>query len=320
MARAVVIGGSGHVGTYLVPRLVEAGFDVVNVARGRRQPYQPHGRWKSVETVILDREAEEKAGTFGRKVRDLKPDIVIDMICFTLDSARQLVEALQRPGRRTSSIAARSGSMARASRCRRPRCSRAVRSATTASRRRRSRPSSSARPARNGFPATIVHPGHIVGPGWAPLNPAGNFNPRVFTRLARGEELALPNFGLETVHHVHADDVAQVFMKAIANWSAAVGEAFHAVSPGAVSLRGYAETVSAWFGREARLKFLPFEAWKAHETPEDAAATFDHIARSPSSSIAKAERLLAYRPRYTSFEAVHESLAWLIKEGIVETG
>ena len=39
----------------------------------------------------------------------------------------------------------------------------------------------------NGFPATILHPGHIVGPGWAPLNPAGHFNPEVFARLARGE-------------------------------------------------------------------------------------------------------------------------------------
>lgn len=318
MARAVVIGGSGHVGTYLVPRLVEAGFDVVNVARGKRQPYQPHGRWKSVETVVLDREAEEKAGSFGRKVRDLNPDIVIDMICFTLDSAKHLVEALKgRVGHflHCGTIWVHGPS---------------VTVPTTEMQARRPFGNYGTQKAAieafligearaNGFPATVVHPGHIVGPGWAPLNPAGNFNPRVFTRLARGEELALPNFGLETVHHVHADDVAQVFIKAIANWSAAVGESFHAVSPGAVSLRGYAETVSAWFGREARLKFLPFEAWKAHEIPEDAAATFDHISRSPSSSIAKAERLLAYRPRYTSFEAVHESLAWLIKEGIVET-
>ncbi|GAG65857.1 unnamed protein product, partial [marine sediment metagenome] len=63
------------------------------------------------------------------------------------------------------------------------------------------------------FPATVLHPGHIVGEGWAPLNPAGHFNPEVFTKLARGRELVLPNLGLETVHHVHADDVAQVFIK-----------------------------------------------------------------------------------------------------------
>ena len=69
----------------------------------------------------------------------------------------------------------------------------------------------------------------------------------------------------------------------------------------------------------ARLKFLPYEAWKTHEAPEEAAATWEHIARSPSSSIAKAERLLAYRPRYTSFEAVREALGWLIEQGVVKT-
>jgi nucleoside-diphosphate-sugar epimerase len=125
---------------------------------------------------------------------------------------------------------------------------------------------------------------------------------------------------METVHHVHADDVAQVFMKAIQNWSAAVGESFHAVSPAAVTLRGYAETVAAWFGHEANLKFLPWPEWKAAETIEDdATATWEHIARSPSCSIVKAETLLGYRPRYTSLEAVREAVTWLIGQGMVKT-
>ena len=96
MARAVVIGGSGHVGTYLVPRLVEAGFEVVNVSRGERKPYTPHAAWKEVRTVVADRDGGGKGGTFGQRIRELKPDIVVDMICFTLDSARHLVEALRR--------------------------------------------------------------------------------------------------------------------------------------------------------------------------------------------------------------------------------
>ena len=77
MSRVVVIGGSGHVGTYLVPRLVSAGFEVVSVSRGQRLPYQPNGAWKFVRTVTLSRETEENAGAFGRKIRDLRPDIVI---------------------------------------------------------------------------------------------------------------------------------------------------------------------------------------------------------------------------------------------------
>ena len=63
-------------------------------------------------------------------------------------------------------------------------------------------------PARR-LPATVLHPGHLVGSGWPPINPAGNFNPGVFANLRGGRSVRLPNFGLETLHHVHADDVAQ---------------------------------------------------------------------------------------------------------------
>jgi nucleoside-diphosphate-sugar epimerase len=163
-----------------------------------------------------------------------------------------------------------------------------------------------------------LHPGHIVGPGWAPLNPAGHFNPGVFSRLARGESLALPNLGLETVHHVHADDVAQAFMQALAYRSNAVGESFHVVSPAALTLRGYAEAVAAWFGRPAQLEFLPWPEWRTTVSAEEAEATWDHIAHSPNCSITKAGRLLDYRPRYSSLQAVAEAVDWLIGRGVVQ--
>ena len=319
MTRAVIIGGSGHVGTYLVPRLVEAGFEVINVTRGKREPYQPHAAWGSVRTVIADREAEEKAGTFGAKIRDLKSDIVIDMICFTLDSAKHLAGALRGNVQHflhAGTIWVHGPSVAPPTTEMQPRkpfgeygIQKAAIEAYLLDEARRS-----------GFPATIAHPGHIVGPGWDPLNPAGHFNCAVFTTLALGKEMALPNFGLETVHHVHADDVAQMFMKAIANRSASVGEAFHTVSPAAVTLKGYADAMGAWFGRETKLKFLPWAEWKASQTSaDDAQATWEHVARSPCHSIAKAERLLGYAPRYTSFEAVQEAVTWLIAKGAVKT-
>jgi nucleoside-diphosphate-sugar epimerase len=314
--RVVVIGGSGHVGTYLVPYLVEAGHEVINLSRSQRQPYRAHGSWKSVRQVVADREAEDSARTFGPRVRDLKPDAVIDMICFTLDSARQLTEALN-------------GQVQHFLHCgtiwvhgpgvevpvteqqpRRPFGEYGIQKAAI-----EVYLLDQAR--RHGFPATLLHPGHIVGPGWAPLNPAGNFNPQVFEKLAHGEELALPNIGMETVHHVHADDVAQSFMKALANWNAAVGESFHVVSPAALSLRGYAEAVAGWFGQPANLRYLPWDEWRATVSPEDAGATWDHIAHSPNCSIAKAQRFLDYRPRYSSLQAVYESVQWLIENQVI---
>ncbi len=109
-----------------------------------------------------------------------------------------------------------------------------------------------------------------------------------------------------------------MFMRAISTRSAAIGEAFHTVSPRAVSLRGYAEAVATWFRREAWLEYEPWMAWKEKQAAEDAAATWEHISRSPSSSIEKAQRLLGYAPRYTSFEAVFESLEWLVRTGVVK--
>jgi nucleoside-diphosphate-sugar epimerase len=317
MARVIVIGATGHVGTYLVPLLVEAGHEVVAISRGRAEPYRAHRAWQNVEIRQMDREALEKAGNFGKEILALKGEIVIDKICFTLESARQLVEALSGHVSHflhtgtiwthgTSAIVPTPEDAPK-----RPFGDYGVQKAAI-----ERYLLEKARMER--FPATLIHPGHIVGPGWNPLNPAGHFNPAVFSTLARGGTLALPNFGLETVHHVHADDVAGLFMAAITNWSASVGESFHAVSDKALTLRGYAEAMSAWFGKEPKLEFLPYERWAESQTPEDGQATWEHIARSPNCSMEKARRLLGFQPRHSSLQAVQEAVEWLIANGRVE--
>lgn len=315
--RVVVIGGTGHIGTFLTPRLVEAGYAVSNVSRSVRKPYQAHGAWAKVEQVILDRAAEEASGTFGKRILELKPDVVIDLTCYTQESARALVDALR--GRvqqfvHCGTIWVHGPSIevpVTEEQPRRPLGEYGCRKAAIEA--------DLLKEARiHGFPATILHPGHLVGPGWVPLNPAANFNPRVFADLAQGKEVCLPNFGRESVHHVHADDVAQAFVQSLAHRSSALGESFHVVSPGALSLSGYAESVAGWFGQEARLRFLPWEEWRTTVSAKEAQVTWDHIARSPNCSIRKAQRLLDYQPRYRSLEAVRESVLDLIARRIIE--
>ena len=104
----------------------------------------------------------------------------------------------------------------------------------------------------------------------------------------------------------------------MANWSNAVGESFHVVSPAAVSLAGFAESVAGWYGKEPRIRFLPWEEWRAAVSEKEAKTTWDHIARSPNCSIRKAQRLLDYQPRYPSLEAVRESVAWLFANGVIQ--
>jgi nucleoside-diphosphate-sugar epimerase len=304
--RVVVIGGSGHIGTYLTPRLVEAGHTVTCVSRSQREPYLPHIFWRKVERCTIDRAADN----FGRTILKLEPDVVIDLICYTLESAQHLVEALKGQVRQflhCGTVWVHGPGVelpVTEEQARRPISDYGRRKAAI-----EDYLLNEAR--RNGFPAAVLHPGHLVGPGWTPLNPAANFNPQVFADLANGNEIVLPNIGRETLHHVHADDVALAFTKAIANWSSAVGNSFHICSPAAVSMIGYAESVAGWYGREARVRFLPWEEWRRCVSEKDANVTWDHIARSPNYSIEKARRLLGYQPRYRSMEAVRESISQL---------
>ena len=314
--RVVIIGGSGHIGTYLVPRLVEAGHEVINVSRALREPYRPHSAWHLVRQVAADRTAEDAADVFGRRILDLKPDVVIDLICFTLKSAQQLLGCLRGQVQHflhcgTIWVLGHSVEVpATEETSRQPFGDYGIEKAAI-----QDYLLDQAR--RHGVPATVLQPGHIVGPGWIPINPAGNLDPHIFTRLARGEEVTLPNFGMETLHHVHADDVAQSFLRAMANRSGSIGEAFHVVSPAALTLRGYAERVAGWFGQSANLKFLPWDAWRQTVTEESAELTWDHIAHSPNASIAKAQRLLGYQPRFSSLQAIHEAVEALIQKGII---
>jgi uncharacterized protein YbjT (DUF2867 family) len=65
MSRVVVIGATGHIGTYLVPRLVRGGHEVIAVSRGTRDPYQASPQWGSVTRVAVDRDEEDREGTWS---------------------------------------------------------------------------------------------------------------------------------------------------------------------------------------------------------------------------------------------------------------
>lgn len=314
--KIVVIGGTGHIGTYLVPRLVRAGHNVTCVSRQLSKPYKFESEWKAVERVSIDRGQAEQDGTFGEQIQELGGEVIIDLISFTPESTTMLAEAVMGKVQHfihcgTMWVHGHSEQVPTVEHQeRKPICAYGANKAKIES-------YLLSLNRQKGFPATILHPGHISGPGWLPINPAGHLDPGIFIKLARGEEIFLPNFSMETVHHVHADDVAQAFQKAMENRDASIGESFHVVSEQALTLRGFAMAVAKWYGREANLKFLSWEAWKKTVSERDAELTADHILHSPNGSIQKARELLNYQPTYSSLEAVREAVNYYFeKEGI----
>ena len=50
--RIAVIGGSGHIGSFLLPRLVRAGHEVLNLSRGATQPYIEDQTWAGARNRV----------------------------------------------------------------------------------------------------------------------------------------------------------------------------------------------------------------------------------------------------------------------------
>jgi nucleoside-diphosphate-sugar epimerase len=318
MSRVVVIGATGHIGTYLVPRLVRAGHEVIALSRGARAPYQPSPQWRGVAQVTADREAEDAAGTFGGRVAALRPDVVIDLICFTAASAAQLVEAL-RPDR---PLLVHCGTIWVHGPARRvPVTEDEPRTAygEYGTGKMEVEALLHRETLAGGVPSVVLHPGHISGPGWPVITPAGNLDPAVWTALATGQPLALPDHGLGVLHHVHADDVAQAFELALSR-PAAIGASFHVVSEQSMTLSGLASGVAGWFGREPVLDFVDWAEFGQRVGPGHAEATREHTFRSITASIARGREVLGYAPRYSSLDALHEALAWLVAAGQVDVG
>jgi nucleoside-diphosphate-sugar epimerase len=146
-----------------------------------------------------------------------------------------------------------------------------------------------------------------------------NLDPAVWTSLATGQPLPLPDHGLGVLNHVHADDVAQAFERALAR-PAAAGASFHVVAAQAMTLRGLATGVAHWFGREPVLEFVDWAEFGRRAGPEHAEATREHTFRGIAASIDRARQVLGYSPRFSSLEALFEALAWLVADGQVDVG
>jgi nucleoside-diphosphate-sugar epimerase len=312
--RVVVLGGSGHIGTFLVPRLVRAGHEVVNVSRGRHGSYVDDPAWQQVRHVSADRVAEDRDGTFAGRIAGLEPDAVVDLICFTLDSAKALVGALRGHTGHLLSC----GSIWRHGPSQKlpiheddptpPFGEYGVGKAEIARMLKEET-------ASGGLVTTSLHPGHIVGPGWHPIGPLGNVDPSVWRTLSAGEPLDVPGIGAEFMHHVHADDVAQGFELALAHREAAAGEDFSVVAPSALNVRGYASIAASWFGQGAHLRAVTWDEFRERTSPEHYESSWGHLVRDHYFSIDKARRLLGYAPAHEPEDAILESVRWLIDHG-----
>lgn len=315
--KVIVIGGCGHIGSFLVPMFIKAGYEVTAISRGKSKPYSRDYAWEKVNMIVLDREKETD---FVEKIAAMNADIVVDLINFHVEDTRKMVKALK--GTRLSHYLFCSSIWAHGR----------VKTLEADPNDMRKEPLDDYGHNKFlselylkeqwrivGFPATVIMPGQISGAGWTIINPWGNTNTKMFETIARGEKIYLPNWGMETLHHVHASDVAQLFFKAIEHRNQSLGESFHAVAEESMTLYGYARLMYEFFLQQPDIDFLPWDKWTEYEgNADEVSHTYYHIARSGKYSIENARRLLGYQPQFTTQETVIEAIQSYMERGVIK--
>lgn len=298
--KVLVIGAMGHIGSYLVDQLIERKHEVYAITRGNRKPYFDSDAWEKVKFIRMSREELCESSLLD----ELKPDAICDLVSFGLDEVKKLVEKInydvfylqigsiwtyenklyvpvdeKHPKNSVGKYGKEKGliedylfKLVKERKLR----------------------------------ATVIHPGHISGKYWQPVNPQGNDNVEVFCKIKRGEEIILPFGGLTTVHHVHAYDLSQIIIAAIEKQDISNGQAFIAVAERAMTLKAITENLYRKYGHEPNIRYVEWEEFKKNLSDEDVRVSWDHISHSPCCSVEKAKKLLGVSIKYTINDIMNE--------------
>jgi nucleoside-diphosphate-sugar epimerase len=305
----LIIGGTGHIGSYLVPRLLEKGMQITILSREAKPKYPIKiDLWDKVVWIKCDIRNSEKTGTLPILLAKIDCDIVVDLISFTPEQNEILVQAFSGrikqflfcgsiwsygPSHRVPHLEEYSSNPISQYGIDKDIISKSLIN----------------KHKELGFPATILHPGHISSKYWTPIDPRGSLDPTaVYQKIAMGKEIILPERGAVPLHHVHADDVAQLFELAILNPHKSIGQIFSAVSPYAQTMLASAEFVAGYFRKKLFYTLCLLQDLKNDKFYETIKS---HIEESVVASCRKAEKILGFCPNFSIEDIYTEYLDYI---------
>lgn len=301
--KVAVVGARGHIGSFLVSKLVRDGHEVCAVSRSDRKPYAYDPKiWDKVNSFFMSRE-ELIASDFFDTV---KADAVCDLVSFNVGECEAMIEKLthgefyvqigsiwtyenkkylpvdeNHPKNSVEEYGKNKGIIEEY-----------IKSLVKSGK----------------LCGAVVHPGHISSGEWMPINPQGNLDKDVFMKIRDGQEVVLPFLGLATLHHVHSADLANVIAACAENHDKANGEAFISVAPTAMTMRAITEELFEYFGHKPNIRYVSWKDFVAEVGEQNAAVSMDHISHSPCCTAAKAEKVLGVRHEKTIMDIYKEYL------------
>ena len=303
--KVMVIGGTGHVGKFMSPQLVEAGHEVVAVGSGRTKP-PTEGAWGKVKCVACS----IGQGDWADQLRAEKPEVVVEM-----------------PGHGKAVYEAFKGHAKHVVLCGSIWMFGLPRSVPTPEvtqnpcvfdgykERYADMEAMMAAGEQGGTVVTAIMPPNICGPGKIPLDTLGGRDVEIHKANAAGVEVVLPDGPDALIGPCDAEDIARCFVCAVTNRDAAAGEFFNVGSAYALT----AEELVRVFG-EIHGVTIPVRRvqWSEYvETVSPGIGWWWHFKAHMRPDISKAQQLLGYEPQHTPEKTLERAVKWMKDEGLM---
>lgn len=299
MARVLIIGGSGFVGSALCEELSRLGHAVTSLSRGR-MPVSQHAT-----SLVADRAEPAAVRT---AIGDRVFDLVIDTCTYTADDARNALSAIQ--GRCGHYVFISTDFVYVAHDDLRLPIDEHARTHTQT-------PYAAGKLAaeqvfreafeRDGFPITTLRPPHVLGAG---KNLGSDFTSirdgRILDKLRAGTGTTLLEGGQLLLQPVWHREIAWC-CDAIAGKRSAMGEVFNLAGPDCITTRRYYQLIADALQVPLKFESVSLDIFTAAH-PDRAPMTRHRIY-----STEKLTRLTGYQPRGRVEDAIQETLQWMLR-------
>jgi len=306
--RTLIIGGTGHIGKFLVPQLLQTGSHVIVLTRGQ-SPVPESAKWKDVELIPGTYKRGDK--NWFRLIADISPDVVVDILGSDVPgtyaaakrTVRQYVacgsvwmygpphivptpEQTQSPCRfewyamRYEEL---HGTLELAE--------------------------------KDGIAFTGIMPPNICGPGKVPIECCGGRDASVHRAHARGEPVKLPTGCNTLIAPCDAADVAQGFALAVANRDASAGQIFNVGPSYALTVPRLVETYAEIHQTTIPIEYVEPEDFYSRILP-DLGANY-HFRYHMGPDVSKITSVLGYAPQFTCEQSMSRAVEWMRREKLI---
>lgn len=157
------------------------------------------------------------------------------------------------------------------------------------------------------IPITIIRPPYVYGPD----NYIGSREFSFFARLSQGRKIIMPGDGLNLLHLIHVDDLAEAFASVVVR-EQAKGQTYTIASPDMITTGGFVKTIADVMGVD-----VEFEQVEASEYDKQGHQFYPYEhSLSQAYSTAKAERDLDWVPKYHMRDGLEMTYRWWLEQGL----